>query len=293
MVAQALWWVDHVAHEATLFAGIGLLIGGIDDLLVDFCFVAGWLMRRGTAPLTLATLPAPAMPGRLIVFVPAWDEAAVIGEMLAAALVRYDHHDYAIYVGLYPNDPATIAAVAAVAQVDPRVRPVVGDVAGPTTKADCLNTIWAALIADERHAGIRAKAIVLHDAEDVVHPAELRVFDSLIEGRTVVQLPVLPLIAPGSRLVSGQNLTMAELRRFCRLSRENRLKRYQILARQGKTRKPTGGARPKSNGGTSPRFSACYPMFYPWSPTRPRKSARDRPCARSARRPRAIPPRAV
>lgn len=46
------------------------------------------------------------------------------------------------------------------------------------------------------------KAVVLHDAEDVVHAAELTVFDTLIEGRAVVQLPVLPLVRRGS-LVSG------------------------------------------------------------------------------------------
>ena len=203
MVAQALWLVDHVAHEAMLFACLGLLIGGLDDLLVDLCFVVGWLSRRGAAPLTVATLPVPTVRGRLIVFVPAWDEEAVIGRMLATALERYDHHDYAIYVGVYPNDPHTIAAAAAIAQTDVRVRLVVGDIDGPTTKADCLNTLWTALITDEVREDVQTKAIVLHDAEDVVHPAELRVIDALIEGRTVVQLPVLPLIAPGSRLVSG------------------------------------------------------------------------------------------
>ncbi|WP_445191091.1 glycosyl transferase family protein [Sphingomonas sp. Tas61C01] len=203
MVAQALWVVDHVAHESMLFAGLGLLIGGIDDLLVDLCFIGGWFARWRTPEPTLATLPPPSEPGRLIVFVPAWDEEAVIGRMLRAALDRYDHHDYAIYVGAYPNDPGTIAAANAIARTDTRVRLVVGHADGPTTKADCLNNLWEALIADEKEAGFRTKAIVLHDAEDVVHPAELRVVDSLIEGRTVIQMPVLPLIAPGSRLVSG------------------------------------------------------------------------------------------
>ncbi len=55
----------------------------------------------------------------------------------------------------------------------------------------------------ERRDGVPIKAIVLHDAEDVVHPAELRVFDRLIERFDLVQLPVLPLIVPGSRWISG------------------------------------------------------------------------------------------
>jgi adsorption protein B len=45
--------------------------------------------------------------------------------------------------------------------------------------------------------------VVLHDAEDVVHRFELRIFDGLIDRAAVIQLPVLPLIDPHSRWVSG------------------------------------------------------------------------------------------
>lgn len=202
-MAEILWGIDAVARETMLFAAIGLLIGGLDDLMLDLCFVAGRMTRRPADRLALATLPAPAAPGRIVVFVAAWDEVAVIGAMLATAVARFDHADYRIHVGLYPNDPATIAAAARIAARDDRIRLVVGDRAGPTTKADCLNTLWHALLADERRGEVRAKAIVLHDAEDVVHPAELRAFDVLIEARAVVQLPVLPLVKSGARLVSG------------------------------------------------------------------------------------------
>lgn len=74
---------------------------------------------------------------------------------------------------------------------------------GPTTKACCLNTIWAALRADEEAAGRRFKCVILHDAEDVVHSAELRLFDSLIERFDLVQLPVVPLIDRRSRWIAG------------------------------------------------------------------------------------------
>ena len=191
---------DGAARETMLFAAAGLLIGGLDDLIVDLCFLARRLSRRRTAPLTLAILPRPAAPGRFAIFVAAWDEQAVIGQMLSTAVARIDHPDYRLYVGVYPNDPGTIAAVRAVAATDPRIRVVVGLRNGPTTKADCLNSLWSALIAEAADGPV--KAVVLHDAEDVVHAAELTVFDALIDGCAVVQLPVLPLIRPGS-LVSG------------------------------------------------------------------------------------------
>ncbi|WP_312490674.1 glycosyl transferase family protein [Sphingomonas sp.] len=195
--------IDVIARELSLFAAAELLIGGLDDLLVDLLYLICRFRRGRTRPLTVAALPAPRQGGRMVVFIPAWDESAVIAAMLTTALQRIAHGDYRLYVGLYPNDPATIAAAARVAERDDRIRLVIGSRDGPTTKADCLNTLWHALARDCAAEGFAVKAIVLHDAEDVVHPAELAVFDSLIEGRAVVQIPVLPLVVPGSRLVSG------------------------------------------------------------------------------------------
>lgn len=202
-----VWAIDAVARESMLFAGIGFLIGGIDDGLVDVIFVMRscrlWLVRRRCPRLTLDDYPVASKPGRIAVFVAAWDEAAVIGEMLSTALSRFDHPDYRLYVGTYPNDRPTIDAVAAVAASDSRVRLVIGRDDGPTTKAACLNAVWRALLRDEARDGARVKAIVLHDAEDMVHSGELRIFDRLIDEYWVVQLPVQPLVHRGSRLVSG------------------------------------------------------------------------------------------
>ena len=195
-------FVDAMARESMLFAATGLLIGGIDDLLIDLIFIIRRLTRAPQGRRTFDTLPPPAHPGSFAIFVAAWDEEAVIGGMLSAAVARLDHPDYRLYVGVYPNDPATIAAASAVARSDPRIRIVIGPRDGPTTKADCLNTLWRRLVSDDAVEGHRTKAVVLHDAEDVVHPAELAVFDTLIEGKSVVQLPVLPLIRSGS-WVSG------------------------------------------------------------------------------------------
>lgn len=205
----AFGWLDAAAlvwREAALFAGTGFLLLGLSDLAVDLIWTGRTLLRRMTVycrhdRATAATLRPAARPGLLAVFVPAWDEADVIGDMLRHALATFAGADYRIYVGCYPNDPATIAVVRAIA--DARVRLVLNDTPGPTTKADCLNALWRALLADEAATGRPAKAVVLHDAEDVVHSAELAVFDSLIERFDLVQLPVLPLVDPNSRWFAG------------------------------------------------------------------------------------------
>lgn len=186
------------AHELTLFASVGLLIGGVDDLLVDLIWLGRALWRRATvyrrhARTTVATLPPPSIPSRIAVLIGAWDESAVIGRMLASASQAWAGHDLLIYVATYPNDPATVDAVDAARARDPRIRAVPGVLAGPTTKAEALNRAFSALVVDEQAEGIPVRAIVLHDAEDIVHSAEPAIFAVLIDRFEMIQLPVLPL----------------------------------------------------------------------------------------------------
>jgi adsorption protein B len=198
--------VGRAAAELALFAGAGFLLFGINDLVVDLIYFA----RRMWRAITVYRRHRPAyasywvfnpQPGFIAMFVPAWDEASVIASMLKSALERLDYDDYRIFVGHYRNDPATAAAIASID--DPRIHPVQVEADGPTTKADCLNHLYDALIAYEIETERSAKAVVLHDAEDVVHRYELRIFDGLIDRAAVIQLPVLPLIDRHSRWVSG------------------------------------------------------------------------------------------
>jgi len=196
---DALAAVELVMRETALFAACGFLLLGASDLAVDLLWLGLRLSGRGGG--AAADFAPARQPGRLAIFTPAWDEAAVIGAMLEHAGAAFAAADHVHYVGCYPNDPATIAAVRAAA--GERVRLVIGPAPGPTSKADCLNRLWERLIADEAAERVRFKAVVLHDAEDVVHSAELPLFDALVERYDLVQLPVLPLIDAGSRFVSG------------------------------------------------------------------------------------------
>jgi bacteriophage N4 adsorption protein B len=192
--------LDVVMREAALFAAFGFALIGLSDLAVDTVWLGGLARRR--RGLDLAQFACRPCQGELAIFVPAWDEAAVIGPMLRHALTCWGASaNWRIYVGLYPNDPGTAAAAAEVQ--DERIRLVTGPLPGPTTKADCLNRLWQALLADEAREGRRPKAVLLHDAEDVVHPGELRLFETLIDRYDLVQLPVLPLPDENSRWIGG------------------------------------------------------------------------------------------
>jgi len=195
-----------IAAELALFSGVGFFIFALNDLAVDLIYFGRQLWRSATVyrrfPRAFAaSLAASAADQRFIaIFIPAWDEAAVIGAMLKSTLARLDYANYRLFVGCYRNDPATTAAVKSIS--DPRVEMVVVEEDGPTTKADCLNHIYDALLAYElEHKP--AVAVVLHDAEDVVHPLELSIFNSLIDRAGAIQLPVLPLPDARSRWVAG------------------------------------------------------------------------------------------
>lgn len=108
-----------------------------------------------------------------------------------------------LYVGCYANDPETLTAAMKGAKGDPRVRIVVNDRPGPTTKADCLNRIYAALCHDEDRTRTRFGSIVLHDAEDFVHPAALALIDRHLRSAAFVQLPVRPEPQAASLWVAG------------------------------------------------------------------------------------------
>lgn len=199
---QALAWaLGVVTRELTLFAASGVLVFGLDDLAIDILWIVrAWWRHRVVFTrfdrATMASLPPPENPGRLAIFVPAWRESAVIAPMLRAALDRWDGADFRIFIGTYPNDPPTAEAIAALG--DPRLVIVGGRLTGPTSKAECLNRVWRAMLAEEEASGMPFKGIVLHDAEDVVHPQELALFGCMLERFDFVQIPVFPLGAHGT-----------------------------------------------------------------------------------------------
>jgi adsorption protein B len=198
--------LTEVTAELALFAAVGFLLFAIDDLIVDLIYFLRSVWRAAMVysrypRMTVGDLPSPMRPGWMAVLIPAWDEANVISPMLRATLERFGAGDYRLFVGHYRNDPATRAAITSVR--DHRIIPIDVGIDGPTTKADCLNRVYAALVAHETGRQCTAKAVVLHDAEDVVHPQELRLFDRLVEYAGMVQLPVVPLTDHNSPWVAG------------------------------------------------------------------------------------------
>jgi adsorption protein B len=76
-----------IAYEVILFAAVGYLIIGIDEIAIDLIWLGRsvWyllVVDPKATPLSIERLPKKRDPDWFAVFVPTRNEAAVIGQML-------------------------------------------------------------------------------------------------------------------------------------------------------------------------------------------------------------------
>ncbi len=187
--------------------GIYLLFSGLDDLFIDMvwlCFtVRGKLFWKPRVVLPSERKLVSSPEQRIAIFVPLWHEAEVIGGMLThnVAAIRYHHYDF--FVGAYPNDSATIAAVRASEARFANVHLAVCPHDGPTSKADCLNWIYQRMLLFEEANGAKFDVVMTHDAEDLIHPESLRWVNHFAGEFGFVQIPVLALSTPLLNVAHG------------------------------------------------------------------------------------------
>ena len=187
-----------IAHELLLFAACFYTLLGIDDLLVDLC----WMFKGHQRDKHFEENPTPFHKEKIAVFIAAWQESEVIGAMVSNTRRQWGNSNYCIFIGCYPNDIGTQAAIEP--HIDSWVCKVVGPHDGPTSKADCLNQIWQAMLTHTDSSSFTT--VLLHDAEDMVHPREIEVFSEFSKQYDFLQIPVVPLADKASPWVSGHYL---------------------------------------------------------------------------------------
>ncbi len=189
--------------ELMLFAAFWFVILIIHELAVDFVWIWHRLFRHLRTHKLAEDIADRPLIGIAAVFIPAWQEAGVIGATVSHALRVWPQEQLRLYVGCYRNDAPTLMAAMAGVGNDTRVRLVIHDSDGPTTKADCLNRLYRALLDDEAHSGVKARSVIFHDAEDMVHPAALALMDRALSDADFVQIPVRPEPQPGVQWIAG------------------------------------------------------------------------------------------
>ncbi|MFG1345081.1 glycosyl transferase family protein [Xanthobacter autotrophicus DSM 431] len=199
-------YIRFVEYAAAVVAVI-ILISSLDDLFVDAWYWGRRIYRRFVIEPFIRPLTPAALYQRdeqpLAIMIPAWLESPVIAAMIENMVSVMDYRRYMIFVGTYPNDPDTIAEVERMRRRYKQLVRVDVRNPGPTNKADCLNHIVRAIFQHEQMTGTEFAGLVLHDAEDVLHPLELRFFNYLLPRKDLIQIPVLSLERHWSELVAG------------------------------------------------------------------------------------------
>ena len=199
--------LDHVVLAILAPLAVAILISGLDDLVVDLAW--GWIWLKSALRPAASLFPpglrqlenAPRQ--RIAIFVPLWHEHQVIARMLEHNLAAIRYPDYHFFAGCYPNDVETQDAVKSVADRFPHVHLALCPHPGPTSKADCLNWIYQHLLLHEEKSGQVFDIVMLHDAEDLIHPEELRWINYYAARYDFVQTPVLALATPLRKLTHG------------------------------------------------------------------------------------------
>jgi adsorption protein B len=199
--------VDHAMLQLLAPLAIAILISGLDDLTIDLAWMVRWLHRKlrpradlfppGERQLDLAPRK------RIAILVPLWHEHQVIARMLEHTLGAVRYPEYHVFAGAYPNDAQTQEAIRGVAARFENVHLALCPHDGPTSKADCLNWIFQHVLLDEERRGQRFEVIVTHDAEDLIHPDELRWINLYSARYDFIQTPVLALPTPLLALIHG------------------------------------------------------------------------------------------
>jgi len=175
---------------------VWILISATDDIAIAFVYFA---RRRSIETSADAAGRSPA----IAIWVPLWKEAGVAAKMIAHNLSAIRYTNYHIFAGTYPNDPDTAREVRAGAQDAVNVHVCVCPHSGPTSKADCLNWIHQHMAGVEGREGIRFEVVLIHDAEDLIHPDSLGRVAGLCREFGMVQTPVLALPTPWWEFVHG------------------------------------------------------------------------------------------
>ena len=184
-----------------------VIVNGLDDLFIAGAAAYAWLRfhfatarhLRSPTEAELDSVPQ----RRMAIFVCLWHEHGVIRDMIEHNIrsIRYQNYDF--FIGVYPNDTPTVAAATDVCDRFPNVHLSVTPHPGGTSKADNLNWIFQRMLLFEEEKHVRFEMIAVHDAEDVIHPDDLRWMNYYAQWYDMVQIPVLALPTPLRQFTHG------------------------------------------------------------------------------------------
>ncbi|WP_310621572.1 glycosyltransferase [Flexibacterium corallicola] len=186
-----------VTQALFLLAAYIFAFSGVDDLFVDIFYyircagtIGPWANINEMDLLKKLGTPE-ELP--MAIMIPAWDEADIIRPSVSRIINVLTYSEYDIFIGVYPNDLETQSEVEHLRLKHKNVHRVITSSSGPTCKADCLNDIVSHIFDYEKKTGKLYHGFIMQDAEDIIQPNCLHLFNAALTKYDAVQLPVLSL----------------------------------------------------------------------------------------------------
>ena len=183
---------------------------GFDDFLWDIATIFNRfrLKSKNNQKLDFKDLNNKA-PKLLAIVVAAWKEDNVLEDVIDNMIksVIYPKSMYHIFLGVYPNDEATVQVAKNLQEKYKNVHVIINEKPGPTSKAQNINHTIEQVKIFESRLGWQFKSITIHDSEDVVHPYELLVTNYLLDYHKALQFPVFPIVEMPSFKNFFKNIT--------------------------------------------------------------------------------------
>jgi adsorption protein B len=170
--------LDHWIARLLAPLAFWVLINGIDDLMIGIAGLVSYIRQKVSTDPNQRTPSEEeidaAAPRPMAIFVALWNEHRVIQKMIDNNTSKLHYSRFDFFVGVYPNDAPTLAAVREAMTRHPNVHLSLCPHEGPTSKADNLNWIYQRMLLYEEEHGVRFEMILTHDAEDLMDPDALR-----------------------------------------------------------------------------------------------------------------------
>lgn len=172
-----------------LFSVISMSLLALDDFTIDILrFIYKAHPQKLTLALKQTLLTSPQK--NIAILVANWKEEDVIEHMVLGNLQNVDYQNFHFFLGVYPNDAATLAVAKRLSEQHPRVHAVINPKPGPTSKGQMLNVVARQIFSSEESLKISFDIFLMHDSEDVIHPLSLPLINTFINNSDFIQIPV-------------------------------------------------------------------------------------------------------
>ena len=179
-----------------------MLIFGLDDLFLNLLALANRIRPTSLDPNELQKIKS-ARQKKIAVLIANWHEEDVLEAMVRGNTANIRYQNYTIFLGVYPNDEATLVIAKRLERNNVKVRVLLNSCPGPTSKGQLLNEMLRQIMASEKSSLEPFDLFLMHDSEDLIHPESFSLINSETENHDFIQLPVFSLKIPWHQMIAA------------------------------------------------------------------------------------------